>query len=141
MKMFHALPNDPLLKSLTFSQREFIIASMNQDAKEAELASKGMEEFSRVEDKSFEKKFYSNENVELLEDGDDLDKIYQQSLQMKAREDAKRGISENYDKVLTDRINRAIESKEMKERNAKAQVDENWQKLLEKSKDYTIDDE
>ena len=36
MKFFKVLPNDPLLKSLTFAQREFIIASMNEDVKEKE---------------------------------------------------------------------------------------------------------
>ena len=141
MKFFKVLPNDPLLKSLTFAQREFIIASMNEDVKEAERQAKGEKEVSRVEDKSFEKKFYSNENVELLEQGDNLDDIYKQTLKLKAKEDARQGVSENYDEVLDFKIKQAIEEHELKQRNAEAQVDENWKKLIEKSNNYEFDDE
>lgn len=141
MKFFKVLPNDPLLKSLTFAQREFIIASMNEDVKEAERQAKGEKEVSRVEDKSFEKKFYSNENVELLEQGDDLDDIYKQTLKLKAKEDARQGVSENYDEVLDFKIKQAIEEHELKQRNAEAQVDDNWRKLIEKSNNYEFDDE
>ena len=141
MKFFKVLPNDPLLKSLTFAQREFIIASMNEDVKEAERQAKGEKEVSRVEDKSFEKKFYSNENVELLEQGDDLDDIYKQTLKLKAKEDARQGVSENYDEVLDFKIKQVIEEHELKQRNAEAQVDDNWRKLIEKSNNYEFDDE
>lgn len=141
MKFFKVLPNDPLLKSLTFAQREFIIASMNEDVKEAERQAKGEKEVSHVEDKSFEKKFYSNENVELLEQGDNLDDIYKQTLKLKAKEDARQGVSENYDEVLDFKIKQAIEEHELKQRNAEAQVDENWKKLIEKSNNYEFDDE
>ena len=141
MKFFKVLPNDPLLKSLTFAQREFIIASMKEDVKEAERQAKGEKEVSHVEDKSFEKKFYSNENVELLEQGDNLDDIYKQTLKLKAKEDARQGVSENYDEVLDFKIKQAIEEHELKQRNAEAQVDENWKKLIEKSNNYEFDDE
>lgn len=141
MKFFKVLPNDPLLKSLTFAQREFIIASMNEDVKEAERQAKGEKEVSRVEDKSFEKKFYSNENVDLLEQGDDLDDIYKQTLKLKAKEDARQGVSENYDEVLDFKIKQAIEEHKLKQRNAESQVDDNWRKLIEKSNNYEFDDE
>ena len=39
------------------------------------------------------------------------------------------------DKVL------AIEEHELKQRNAEAQVDDNWRKLIEKSNNYEFDDE
>ena len=114
---------------------------MNEDVKEAERQAKGEKEVSHVEDKSFEKKFYSNENVELLEQGDNLDDIYKQTLKLKAKEDARQGVSENYDEVLDFKIKQAIEEHELKQRNAEAQVDENWKKLIEKSNNYEFDDE
>ena len=141
MKFFKVLPNNPLLKSLTFSQREFIIHSMNEDVKEQQRAAHGMENIAQVEDRSFEKKFYSNEEVDLLEPGDDLDKIYKQSLEMKAKEDAKRGVYEDYDKVLTERIRSAYQEKMDNIRNAKNQVEENWRQLEKESKNYYTDDE
>lgn len=141
MKFFKVLPNNPLLKSLTFSQREFIIQSMNEDVKEQQRAANGMKTVAQVEDKSFEKKFYSNEEVDLLEPGDDLDKIYKQSLEMKAKEDAKRGVYEDYDKVLTERIKSAYQEKMDNVKNAKNQVEENWRQLEKESKNYYTDDE
>lgn len=141
MKFFKVLPNHPLLRSLTFSQREFIIESMNEDVREQERQAKGLEKVAEANDKSFAKKFYSNETVDLLEDGDNLDDIYKQSLKIKEREDAKNGISEDYDKVITERINQAYEDKMHNIKNAKAQVEENWQKLLKDSKKYYTDDE
>ena len=141
MKFFKVLPNNPLLKSLTFSQREFIIQSMNEDVKEQQRAAHGMENIAQVEDRSFEKKFYSNEEVDLLEPGDDLDKIYKQSLEMKVKEDAKRGVYEDYDKVLTERIRSAYQEKMDNIRNAKNQVEENWRQLEKESKNYYTDDE
>lgn len=141
MKFFKVLPNNPLLKSLTFSQREFIIQSMNEDVKEQQRAANGMKTVAQVEDRSFEKKFYSNEEVDLLEPGDDLDKIYKQSLEMKAKEDAKRGVYEDYDKVLTEQIKSAYQEKMDNVRNAKNQVEENWRQLEKESKNYYTDDE
>ena len=141
MKFFKVLPNDPLLKSLTFSQREFIIASMNQDAKEAELASKGQKQVAQYGDKSFEKLFYSNEEVDLLADGDDIDDIYKQSLKIKAKEDAKHGISEDYDQVVRDRIKVAVDEKVHNVANAKAQVDDNWKKYIEEASNFYQDNE
>lgn len=141
MKFFKVLPNNPLLKSLTFSQREFIIQSMNEDVKEQQRAANGMKTVAQVEDRSFEKKFYSNDEVDLLEPGDDLDKIYRQSLEMKAKEDAKRGVYEDYDKVLTERIKSAYQEKMDNVRNAKNQVEENWRQLEKESKNYYTDDE
>ena len=141
MKFFKVLPNDPLLKSLTFSQREFIIASMNQDVKEAELASKGKKEVAHYGDDSFEKLFYSNENVDLLADGDDPDDIYKQSIKLKAKGDAEQGISEDYDQVISDRIKAAVEEKELNIKNAKAQADENWKKYIKEASNFYQDDE
>lgn len=141
MKFFKVLPNHPLLRSLTFSQREFIIESMNEDVREQERQTKGLKKVAEANDKSFAKKFYSNETVDLLEEGDNLDDIYKQSLKIKEREDAKNGISEDYDKVITERINQAYEDKMHSIKNAKAQVEENWQNLLKDSKNYYTDDE
>lgn len=141
MKFFKVLPNDPLLKSLTFSQREFIIASMNQDAKEAELASKGQKQVAQYGDDSFEKLFYSNEEVDLLADGDDPDAIYKQSLKLKAKGDAEQGISEDYDQVISDRIKAAVEEKELNIKNAKAQADDNWKRYLDEANNFYQDDE
>lgn len=141
MRFFKVLPNDPLLKSLTFSQREFIIESMNEDAHQQELAAKGLKEEDTFEDKSFEKIFYSNREENLLEDGDDLDDIYRQSLNIKKAEDIKNGINEDYDKIIAERIQIAYDEKMQKEANAKAQVEENWKNLMKESDDYYTDDE
>lgn len=141
MKFFRVLPDDPLLKALTFSQREFIIASMNEDVHQQELAAKGMKEESTIDDPTFEDKFYSNREVKLLEDGDDLDDIYRQSLQLKKKVDTEQGISVDYDKVIGERIQQAYEEKMHRVANAKSQVQENWQKLLKESKDYYTDDD
>lgn len=141
MKLFKILPNDPLLEKLTYSQREFIIQSMNEDAKEAERAARGAEKTTQAEDKSFESKFYSNEEVNLLEDGDDLDDIYKQSLKIKSDVDAKEGKHEDYDKVIQERIEAAYQNKLMKQRNAQAQIDENWKNYLDKTKNYYNDEE
>ena len=141
MKFFKVLPNDPLLKSLTFSQREFIIASMNQDAKEAELTSKGQKQVAQYKDDSFEKLFYSNEEVDLVADGDDPEDIYKQSLKLKAEYDAENGIAEDYDQVISDRIKAAADEKEQKIKNAKAQVDENWKNYIKEANNFYQDDE
>lgn len=141
MRFFKVLPNDPLLKSLTFSQREFIIESMNEDAHQQELAAKGLKEEDTFEDKSFEKTFYSNREENLLEDGDDLDDIYRQSLNIKKAEDTKNGISEDYDKIIAERIQTAYDEKMQKEANAKAQIKENWKNLMKESDNYYTDDE
>ena len=118
-----------------------IIASRSQDAKEAELASKGQKQVAQYGDKSFEKLFYSNEEVELLADGEDLDDIYKQSLKIKAKEDAKNGISEDYDQVVRDRIKAAVDEKTHNVANAKAQVDDNWKKYIEEASNFYQDDE
>lgn len=135
------MPDDPLLKALTFSQREFIIASMNEDVHQQELAAKGMKEESAIDDPTFEDKFYSNREVKLLENGDDLDDIYRQSLQLKKKVDTEHGISVDYDKVIGERIQQAYEEKMHRVSNAKAQAQENWHKLLKESKDYYTDDD
>lgn len=135
------MPDDPLLKALTFSQREFIIASMNEDVHQQELAAKGMKEESTIDDPTFEDKFYSNREVKLLENGDDLDDIYRQSLQLKKKVDTEHGISVDYDKVIGERIQQAYEEKMHRVSNAKAQAQENWHKLLKESKDYYTDDD
>lgn len=140
MKFFKVLPNDPLLKSLTFSQREFIIASMNRDVEEAEAAAKGQKTVAKYGDDSFEKLFYSNEDVDLLEDGDDLDDIYKQTLKLKAKEDAKHGISENYDEVIKERIQAALEEKDLNVQHAKEQADDNWKKYLDEADNYYQDE-
>lgn len=140
MKMFRVLPNDPLLKQLTFSQREFIIQSMNQDVKDQERASRGAKTVAQADDPSFAKKFYSNKSVDLLEDGDDLDDIYKQSLQIKQKVDAKEGKYEDYDKVIRERIARAVEEKDLRVKNAKNQQQESWQQYLKDHSDY-VDDE
>lgn len=141
MRFFRVLPNDPLLKSLTFSQREFIIESMNEDAHQQELATKGLKEEDAFEDKSFEKTFYSNREENLLEDGDDLDNIYRQSLNIKKAEDTENGINEDYDKTIAERIQVAYDEKVQKQANAKAQVEENWKNLMKESDNYYTDDE
>lgn len=141
MRFFKVLPNDPLLKSLTFSQREFIIESMNEDAHQQELAAKGLKEEDTFEDKSFEKIFYSNREENLLEDGDDLDDIYRQSLNLKKEADAENGINEDYDKIISERIQAAYDEKMQKVANAKAQVEENWKNLMKESDNYYTDDE
>lgn len=141
MRFFKVLPNDPLLKSLTFSQREFIIESMNEDTHQQELAAKGLKEEDTFEDKSFEKIFYSNREENLLEDGDDLDDIYRQSLNLKKEADAENGINEDYDKIISERIQAAYDEKMQKVANAKAQVEENWKNLMKESDNYYTDDE
>lgn len=130
MKFFRVLPNDPLLKSLTFSQREFIIQSMNQDAIEAKNASEGKKTDQKIVDRSFTKKFYSNDDVDLLEDGDDLDEIYRQSLIAKKKVDAKYGIDEDYDQVIKERIQQALDDKQRELSQTKQQVAQNWRDLL-----------
>ncbi len=136
MKEFKLLPNDPRLISLTYIQREFIILSMNQDAHEQELAAKGMKEEGSYNDKSFEKTFYSNKEESLLEGDEDLDKMYQQSLMIKRRDDEKHGIYEDYDQEISNRIEMAYEEKMDKLRNTKEQVQDNWEKLIEDSKQF-----
>ncbi len=141
MKLFKVLPNDPLLKSLTFSQREFIIASMNQDTKEAQLAAKGQKQVASFTDKSFEKLFYSNKNVDLVAPGDDPNEIYGQVLKLIARDDAKQGISEDYDQVLKDKIQHAYNEKVMKEKRVDEHTSESWKKYLKKAHKFYRDED
>lgn len=140
MKFFRVLPNDPKLRSLTYAQREFIIQSMNEDVREQEIASKGMEETSSYTDNSFEKKFYSNKEEDLLEGDEDLDKIYRQSLQMKQKTDIDAGMQakdlSQYDKEITDKINIALHEKQKKHDSAQKQIQQNWDDILKDSKQY-----
>ena len=140
MKFFRVLPNDPKLRSLTYAQREFIIQSMNEDVREQELASKGMEETASYTDTSFEKKFYSNKEEELLEGDEDLDKIYRQSLQMKQKTDINAGMQakdlSQYDKEITAKINNAVYEKQKKYESAQKQIQQNWDDILKDSKQY-----
>ena len=140
MKFFRVLPNDPKLRSLTYAQREFIIQSMNEDVHEQELAAKGMEETASYTDTSFEKKFYSNQEEDLLEGDEDLDKLYRQSLKMKQKADIDAGTQvkdlSQYDKEITDKINSALYEKQKKQDSAQKQIQQNWDDILKDSKQY-----
>lgn len=144
MKFFRVLPNDPKLRSLTYAQREFIIQSMNEDVREQELASKGMEETASYADDSFEKKFYSNKEEDLLEGDEDLDKLYQQSLQLKQKADIDAGMQakdlSQYDKEITEKINTALYEHKKKQDNAHQQIQQNWDDILKDSKQYQDND-
>ena len=50
MKEFKVLPNDPLLRSLSAMERDFIIEEMNYDNKIKEMISKGQDPNTAVED-------------------------------------------------------------------------------------------
>lgn len=144
MKFFRVLPNDPKLRSLTYAQREFIIQSMNEDVREQELASKGMEETASYSDDSFEKKFYSNKEEDLLEGDEDLDKLYQQSLQLKQKADIDAGMQakdlSQYDKEITEKINTALYEHKKKQDSAHQQIKQNWDDILKDSKQYQDND-
>jgi hypothetical protein len=144
MKFFRVLPNDPKLRSLTYAQREFIIQSMNEDVHEQELAAKGMEETASYSDDSFEKKFYSNKEEDLLEGDEDLDKLYQQSLQLKQKTDINAGMQakdlSQYDKEITEKINTALYEHQKKQESAHQQIQQNWDDILKDSKQYQDND-
>lgn len=144
MKFFRVLPNDPKLRSLTYAQREFIIQSMNEDVREQELAAKGMEETASYSDDSFEKKFYSNKEEDLLEGDEDLDKLYQQSLQLKQKADIDAGMQakdlSQYDKEITEKINTALYEHKKKQESAHQQIQQNWDDILKDSKQYQDND-
>lgn len=144
MKFFRVLPNDPKLRSLTYAQREFIIQSMNEDVREQELAAKGMEETASYSDDSFEKKFYSNKEEDLLEGDEDLDKLYQQSLQLKQKTDINAGMQakdlSQYDKEITEKINTALYEHKKKQESAHQQIKQNWDDILKDSKQYQDND-
>ncbi|AIZ94695.1 putative tapemeasure chaperone protein [Lactobacillus phage LfeInf] len=144
MKFFRVLPNDPKLRSLTYAQREFIIQSMNEDVREQELAAKGMEETASYSDDSFEKKFYSNKEEDLLEGDEDLDKLYQQSLQLKQKTDINAGMQakdlSQYDKEITEKINTALYEHQKKQESAHQQIQQNWDDILKDSKQYQDND-
>lgn len=144
MKFFRVLPNDPKLRSLTYAQREFIIQSMNEDVREQELAAKGMEETASYSDDSFEKKFYSNKEEDLLEGDEDLDKLYQQSLQLKQKTDINAGMQAKdlaqYDKEITEKIKTALYEHQKKQESAHQHIQQNWDDILKDSKQYQDND-
>lgn len=144
MKFFRVLPNDPLLRSLTFAQREFIIQSMNEDAHQEELAANGMEEVASYDDHSFEKKFYANKEVDLLEGDEDLDKLYLQSLKIKQKADISAGMQakdlKEYDQEISNKIQSALYEKQKKQANAQQEINQSWDDLLKDSEQYQNND-
>lgn len=125
MKTFHKLPNDPLMKTLTLPQREFIIASLNADAEEIKLAAEGKEATQKAYDNSdYQEKFYANHKIDLKDENDDLDEIYNQ---VKALTN-----DPEYEQLIDNRLNKAFIEKKMTDDNTQKQIDSSWDSLLAK---------
>lgn len=121
MKMFKVLPNDPQLKALTFAQREFIAASIVQDGRDEKLGGDVQRQSHMVDNSDYKDKFYSNENIELLEDGDDLNDIYNQV----------KGLTNDprFEQDIDNKIEHAIEDKENINKNVDQVIKESWDKI------------
>lgn len=133
MKMFNALPNDPLIKSLTYAQREFIVASITQDNREAELGDNTKEVSHVVDNSDYKDKFYSNDNIDLLEDGDNLDDIYNQV--QKLTNDPR------FEMDIDNKIEHALEDKKSENKNADQIIKESWDKIEQDAKQAISDEE
>lgn len=89
MKTFKVLPTDPNFLALTDAQIDLMIHSMNEDAREAELARKGLTVDSEHYDSSFEDDVWNKDDGEwdVLREGHDADKIAQQVQALTRKED------------------------------------------------------
>lgn len=133
MKEFKVLPNDPLLKSLSVQSLDFIIESMQQDAKEVERAEKGLSPEAETEytDTDFES-FWNDPNPgTALAEGDDPDDIYRQVQEVTEDKD--------YDSRLDEKIEQALAESKQIDSNVDAQIEENYNKLKSDMQDKGID--
>jgi len=89
MKTFNVLPTDPNFLALTDAQIDLMIHSMNEDAREAELARKGLSVESEHYDSGFEEEVWNREDGEwdVLREGHDADKIAKQVEALTRKED------------------------------------------------------
>jgi len=81
MDRFHVLPNDPLIQTLTVAQRDFLFESIQYDNDLKRAQAEGREIDSSFEDESedyLNDIYNSNEHVDLVSEGDNMDDLYNQ---------------------------------------------------------------
>ena len=81
MDRFHVLPNDPRIQTLTVAQRDFLFESIQYDNDLKRAQAEGREIDSSFEDESedyLNDIYNSNEHVDLVAEGDDIDELYNQ---------------------------------------------------------------
>lgn len=91
MKTFHTMPTNPDFRSLTDSQIDLMIYSMNEDHREMELARKGLTVDSEHYDSEFEEEVWNKPvgEWEILRDGHDPNDIARQVEELTRAEDRK----------------------------------------------------
>jgi hypothetical protein len=91
MKTFSVLPTDPRFRELTDEQINLMLLSFREDAREAELARKGLAVDSEHFDSTFEDEVWNAKVGEwdILKDGHDADEIARQVETMTRAEDQK----------------------------------------------------
>lgn len=96
MKELHVLPSDPNFQNLSSEQLDFLVSSIEQDAREMKLAQEGREEDSYVYDDEFDwdgelnyggKKDDQDDIAEFMANAKKKDEEYQEELE---KRDARR---------------------------------------------------
>lgn len=142
MKKFNKLPNDPMLRSMTSEQRDFVILSMIEDNKEEDRARRGVKLDTDFADKEFDEEVaQAHGDWKIMKDGQNPEDIYKQVV-------SKTSNSE-YEERLNERLHTARTSKtDAKERELQAvsdymakQFDSAKERAKKLSKEQVVDKE
>lgn len=125
LRTFHVLPTDERFKRLTTTQIDFIIASLNEDARQARIANGSENADMQATDnsKDYEEMYNANHKVDLVDKRDNLDDIYEQVKRMTL---AKGSEYADYDSKLDKKIATAIAEKHATDKQVDRQIAENW---------------
>lgn len=135
MKTFGVLPTNKDFRKLTDAQIDLILYSMEEDHREAELASKGLAVDSEYYDSSFEDEVWNRPvgEWEVLKEGHDPDEIARQVEELTKEEDLKNLMSK-FDSL--DEYNAYLEAggKTVRESDVEQYIERQLQAAQEKAK-------
>ncbi|AII28080.1 tail assembly chaperone [Bacillus phage Bobb] len=136
MKTFNVLPTDPNFLALTDHQIHFMIMSMNEDAREMELARKGLTVDSEHYDTNFEDEVWNREvgDWDVLKDGHDADDIAKQVEKLTKQEDMK-NLDSKFDGLDEYNQYREDGGQTVKETEVEQYMNKRLQEALDKAKD------
>lgn len=135
MDRFHVLPNDPLIQTLTVAQRDFLFESIQYDNDLKKAQAEGRQIDSSFEDESEEylnNIYNSNEHVDLVAEGDDIDDLYEQ---------VKESTNDpEYEAKIDATIDREVHDKQIHDARVDEEIKQNLAEAYRKA-DAILDDE
>jgi hypothetical protein len=137
MTKFSVLPTNEDFRTLSDSQIDLMIYSMNEDHREMELARKGLKVDSEYYDSSFEEEVW-NRNVgdwDVLKEGHDADAIAKQVEEL-TREADKKNLADRFDGLDEYNAYREAGGKTEREMSVEGYIDKQIAMALEKAKMY-----